>query len=459
MNKANSIRISKLIIENIKNVEHGEINFVVNQNENADIIGVYGQNGSGKTALVNSLEILQNIFCGQSITDIAIEQITKDKQSAKIVLEFNAYINDKIYEVEYAVVLSKNDDDVSYIDFESLKLGSKGLAVSKTAIFETRLKDEEDVFLPKNHFSNLSKNSRTAFSKLLAQKFRSRDNNMSLLFNEEFINTLKELEEDTLYIDLLELIQRFSRIDLFIVKNSGEGIMNVHSLLPIPFRLESKNENTRNILKGAAPMMLQPGAIPKNLYDIMQNIIEQLNIVLKRLVPNLKIGIKDLGRKLDDKGQELIIVEYISYKDSYEIPLRRESEGIIKIIAMVGALINFYTNENVITVVDELDAGIYEYLLGELLQVLYEGGKGQLLFTSHNLRPLEKLSKHNIYFTTCNKSKRYIKLVNVKQNNNLRDFYYRAVQLGGQSELLYEETNLEELSIALNKAGKYVQEY
>lgn len=459
MNKANRIRISKLTIENIKNVEHGEISLAVNQNDNADIIGIYGQNGSGKTAVVNSLEILQSIFCGQSITEVGLEQITKDKQFAQIVLEFNAYINEKTYEAEYSVVLSRSDDDVSFIDSESLKLGSKDLAISKTVIFESKINDEEDVFLPKTHFSNLSKNSKIAFSKLLAQKFRSRDNNMSLLFNEGFINTLKELEEDTLYIDLLQLIQRFARIDLFIVKNSGEGIMSVHSLLPIPFRLESKNENTRNILKGAAPMMLQPGAIPKNLYDIMKNIIEQINIVLKRIVPNLQIGIKDLGRKLDDKGQELILVEYISYKDSYEIPLRRESEGIIKIIAMIGALINFYTNESVVTVVDELDAGIYEYLLGELLQVLYEGGKGQLLFTSHNLRPLEKLSKYNVYFTTCNKSKRYIKLVNVKQNNNLRDFYYRAVQLGGQSEPLYEETNLEELSIALNKAGKYVQEY
>ena len=41
--------------------------------------------------------------------------------------------------------------------------------------------------------------------------------------------------------------------------------------------------------------------------------------------------------------------------------------------------------------VDELDSGIYEYLLGECLEVMQDKAKGQLIFTSHNLRPLEIL--------------------------------------------------------------------
>lgn len=35
------------------------------------------------------------------------------------------------------------------------------------------------------------------------------------------------------------------------------------------------------------------------------------------------------------------------------------------------------------------NGGIFEYLLGELLNIISEKGKGQLIFTSHNLRPLE----------------------------------------------------------------------
>lgn len=42
---------------------------------------------------------------------------------------------------------------------------------------------------------------------------------------------------------------------------------------------------------------------------------------------------------------------------------------------------------------------------------------------------------------------------NVKTNNNLRDFYYRELELGGQSEELYENTNKYEIQLALRKAG------
>lgn len=49
-------------------------------------------------------------------------------------------------------------------------------------------------------------------------------------------------------------------------------------------------------------------------------------------------------------------------------------------------------------VIDELDSGIFEYLLGEMLDLLSKKGKGQLIFTSHNLRPLETI-ENNLLFS------------------------------------------------------------
>ena len=34
--------------------------------------------------------------------------------------------------------------------------------------------------------------------------------------------------------------------------------------------------------------------------------------------------------------------------------------------------------------------------------------------------------------------KRYVRMPNVKENNNLRDFYFRDIMLGEQDEELYE---------------------
>ena len=48
---------------------------------------------------------------------------------------------------------------------------------------------------------------------------------------------------------------------------------------------------------------------------------------------------------------------------------------------------------------------------------------------------------------------RYIRLNNVKTTNNLRDFYYRDIVLGEQSESVYEPTNNSEISLAFREAG------
>ena len=100
---------------------------------------------------------------------------------------------------------------------------------------------------------------------------------------------------------------------------------------------------------------------------------------------------------------------------------------------------------------DELDCGIYEYLLGDLLVLMKNDAKGQLFFTSHNLRPLEVLENDSLTFTTANPKNRYLRPFSVKNTRNTRLCYLRAVVLGGKQENLYEETSLYDISAALRR--------
>ena len=81
-----------------------------------------------------------------------------------------------------------------------------------------------------------------------------------------------------------------------------------------------------------------------------------------------------------------------------------------------------YNDSSIFVAIDEMDAGIFEYLLGEILKTICESGKGQLLFTSHNMRPLEVLDNSNIYFTTTNPDNKYIQFTGVKNNSFVRIF-------------------------------------
>ena len=148
------------------------------------------------------------------------------------------------------------------------------------------------------------------------------------------------------------------------------------------------------------------------------------------------------------------MVELLSCRKDVEIPVRYESDGIKKIIAVLHLLIAMFNYKSMTVLIDELDSGIFEYLLGEILEIIEQRGQGQLIFTSHNLRPLEVLNKENLVFTTTNPKKRYIKLKNIKTNNNLRDFYYRDLILGGQDEVLYDRTNSAKITRAFRKAGE-----
>lgn len=95
-----------------------------------------------------------------------------------------------------------------------------------------------------------------------------------------------------------------------------------------------------------------------------------------------------------------------------------------------------YNSPGITLAIDELDSGIYEYLQGELLQIMQKSGLGQLIFTSHNLRPLEMLNSGSIIFATTNPENRYVRVSGMKPSNNLRLRYFRDITLGRDGEEL-----------------------
>ena len=164
---------------------------------------------------------------------------------------------------------------------------------------------------------------------------------------------------------------------------------------------------------------------------------------------------KDYGKQALDSGEDGWKVELMSVRQGKKpIPIRMESEGIIKIISILNALIQAFGNSSICLVIDEFDAGIFEYMLGELLDIFRKSAKGQLIFTSHNLRALEMLDKESIMFSTVNPINRYIHMKNVKDSNNLRSMYIRSITLGGQDETIYEETDSLKIARAFRKAGR-----
>ena len=80
-----------------------------------------------------------------------------------------------------------------------------------------------------------------------------------------------------------------------------------------------------------------------------------------------------------------------------------------------------------------------------------EKGMGQLIFTAHNLRPLEVISKKFLFFTSTDPKDRYVQLKSIARTNNMRNVYFRQIEHGNE-EKVYNETRRAEIEKAFREA-------
>ena len=113
-----TVRIIKTELESFKNVKHGEIKYINYTNvekaaclKGNDLVGIYGQNGSGKTAMIEALDILRNILAGFAVNYNEVEGLIDEKCRTKMTTTFFIDCNEKKYKAEYSFWLTKADDD------------------------------------------------------------------------------------------------------------------------------------------------------------------------------------------------------------------------------------------------------------------------------------------------------------------------------------------------------------
>lgn len=156
-----------------------------------------------------------------------------------------------------------------------------------------------------------------------------------------------------------------------------------------------------------------------------------------------------------DDGNIGVRFEPVSVRDGMEVPLRNESEGIVRIVGMLAYLIQAFNNPDACVAIDELDTGIFEYLFGEMLGEFAKGAQGQLIFTAHNLRPMERMQPISdmIVLSTLDPRNRFIPYRGLGKTNNPRRQYFNALELGGTTVPLYKGGMPQLIGAGFNLAG------
>jgi len=462
----NKVRINKITLWDIKNVEHGVFHFNTAdalRQEKASIAGIYGQNASGKTVVIEALAIIKHIMKGERIPPRYLDSISSGKSECSIEIEFLIMNDDANTNIDctatYKCSLSRRNDPnesdenpKEIISVVSESLRARGTAFGEKYILQDIARTDEScsLLLPIEKQNILFGTNQDVLKALEHQKILALYGSRSFLFSSQARGAILQAQKlnDKSYVNwpliTVMALYEYANFRLFVIDEL--------TVLNLDFHFISKFEKFTFPLN--VPALLSSGvSIPMNFANEINQLLPRLNSVISVIVPGLALECKFEKASLDESDNKYRI-EFFSCREGLgTFPFKNESLGIKKIVSFIVLLIEAYNNPGFTLAIDEMDASIFEYLLGEILDIMGSFGKGQLLFTSHNLRPLERLDSHSIWFTTTDPSNRYTQL-SKKATNNLRDMYLRAVHLGNDGVELYSGESKSALAHAFRKMGR-----
>lgn len=351
---------------------------------------IYGENGSGKTAIITGIKIFQDLMLSNQYLNESKNQrfldeiINKETSRFTFGCEYITGEEESYIVYDYNFELEKNNKGDYVIKHESLNLKNGNYPNNNYVnVFECdngeliNINCNETVknIIEKKTFNLLNKNP---FMSLYIVDYTSvieKDKEFSyniavMLFLIALINVYIN-EEDKRDIYFLRKTIRESH------EKSSEYINDINEIL-----------DTISVYSG-----FDDNSISKSEFDKYKESVKQLTKfiqIFKRELKSIDIDAKDDG---DNYRCELIF-NYGNYKVNKEF----ESTGIKKLVRLYSAF--KAANNYGIAFVDEMDSNINDIYLCKLIEYFMYYGKGQLCFTMHNVDPMSllKQNKNSIDF-------------------------------------------------------------
>lgn len=376
----------------IKNIEKPiEIRFYKKTIENDfdperyRVKAIFGENGSGKTAIVLAVQILKralmdkNYLFDSDSQKILVESVNKHTKSGYIECEFIFCQQDDYEILKYKLEFVVKEDCRFYIAGESLQVknGNYSKNIYKT-VFSTQNGELIKFGNGKNeeHFSKISQN-------LLDQR-----SFISFIINNKSFGEFYNKDESILYAFVLLIFSS----SLFVYLDEEDNHRNYFIKKKIDeFDTEEMTHESLEFIRQANEMLLNSffdiNIIPKNRFSAFQKHTNKLMHFIKIFKPELK-GIDIERKEFPDYYKCDLILVY----EHYRINQQLESRGIKKLIRLFDYL--NAASKGAIVFIDELDSNINDVYLDKLIEFFMYYGRGQLCFTSHNLSPMAILNNN-----------------------------------------------------------------
>lgn len=358
-----------------------------------NVKGIYGMNGSGKSAIVNSIDILRNLILNPDYLNDPIIQkylnsiINKKEKSLFIEINYLMKKYDKYFLLGYNIRLKKNQFQKYIIDEESLYLRKR----------YSQSDNKKDIYIVKQGSLEYINKSIIKDNERLEIEFKTLNlletATLSALVNERILVYFKKNMDNHNFYDYLNMHIEFgSKLFAYLdnsdnhrnyisnryLKNYDDDVVDEHTVY-------SALNNMVNIYQNdLCNLSISRYIVPKELYSNFELEVKQLYHFIRLFKMNLK-SIEIEKRE----NQDVWICDLIMNYDLYKIHVEYESTGIKKLVRLFAYLKKMVDGN--IVFIDELDSNLHDVYLCSLLEYLMDYGQGQLCFTTHNVGPMEIL--------------------------------------------------------------------
>ena len=344
------------------------------------IKGIYGENGSGKTAIMTAVWIMTRIlldrnYLSDSVNQrILIENINKKTRKCSIEVMFYFFDQFGPFIYHYRMDLGIKGDGRVYLTGEKLerKIGNNSQAPFML-VYETR-------------DSNLLQFGKGGLFRFCREKTQN------LLGHRSFATFFSDIEAEGYSLTSIPAKHLFSLAvfaSMIHVEMDGEDEHRNDAYQ----KLKSTDQN--GVLHENADLTIYSWAstagqdktetmIPKSQMKSYQKSIKQLFSFIRIFKPDLQ----DIVVEAKEYGQFYICRRIMVY-DGFRLDEEYESCGIKKLMRLYHIL-DAACRGNIVFI-DELDSSINDIYLDKLIEYFMYYGKGQLCFTAHNLSPMSVL--------------------------------------------------------------------
>ena len=372
-------------------------------------------------------KILKGISIGEK--NLIIDVIFSiDEFDYKILVEFNKYTDDSLYVSREELSFKETNSKRKFKNI--VKIVNNENLLSPEIYIENSTKNNFDI-LEKSILSQIE-----GGAKRFINDFANLSSYLSLII--KYAN-IKDNEKVSIPEKLSLVMTHFNKIekiflDMVIITLEEQALYNLNLLIPM-------NIHT-NKVHGTLGVNYRDSI--GNIYtekeaEILEETVKEINSIFSTIIPNSKLSTE---RKITSlEGEELKVgVNIYVEREGRKLLLDQESTGVIKLVSLLSIILYYIKDKNAIVAIDEFDIHIFEYLLALFLEKVALYAKGQLIFTAHNLLPMEKLDKESIIISTKDEKKgvNYVYLKGASVTTNLRQKYLR-------SQTMWTEENIEPL--------------